>query len=271
MLARALDSVERQTHRATEVLVVDDGSTDDTQAMVETRFPKAVYLSQSNRGVSAARNRGIRAAHGDWIAFLDSDDEWLAEKLRRQVAAIDAEPSSLLCHCDEIWIRNGMRVNPGARHRAAKVGGRIFRDCLPLCAISPSSALVHRSVFDQIGGFDEDLPACEDYDFWLRFTAIHPVLYVDEPLLLKHGGHDDQLSRSVDALDRYRIRALVKVIETLPLEAGDRLAAVAMLRAKIRIYAAGARKRGRFEEVRELEDLAARAEPGQTLQVGGTS
>ncbi len=250
LVASALASVRAQTRPADEVLLVDDGSTDGTAAMVEERFPEVRLLRQENAGVSAARNRGVRAAKGRWVAFLDSDDEWLPAKLERQLAALAADPESRLCHTEEIWIRNGVRVNPGRRHQ--KAGGRIFRRCLPLCAISPSAALIERATLLELGLFDEDLPACEDYDLWLRYTCRYPVAFVDEPLVVKRGGHPDQLSRSVPALDRYRIRALLRILQDGPLEAGDRRAAERELERKLTIYGAGAARRGRHDEVAAL-------------------
>lgn len=258
VLGRALDSVGRQTLAPLEVLIVDDGSEDATSRIVTEFYPECELLRQPNQGVSAARNRGVRAARGDWIAFLDSDDEWLPEKLAEQVAMLGAEPGCRIVHTDEIWIRNGVRVNPRRRHR--KAGGWIFRNCLPLCAISPSSALLHRSIFDDVGAFDEDLPACEDYDFWLRCTAREAVTFVDLPLVIKHGGHADQLSRRVEALDRYRIVALRKLLDETALKPGDRAAAVATLLEKIAVYRAGAARRGRFAEAESLDRLAARFE-----------
>lgn len=250
LVERALTSVLAQTRLADEVIVVDDGSTDGTDGLVRARFPGVMYRFQRNRGVSAARNLGIREASSDWIALLDSDDEWLPGKLESQLRALADEPEHLLIHCDEFWYRNGRRVNPGLRHR--KVGGRIFERCLPLCVISPSAALIHRSVFDRIGFFDETFEACEDYDFWLRFCARFPVLYVDEPLVVKHGGRKDQLSASVWGLDRFRIRALEKILDAEVLTAADRHAAEATLIEKIEVYAAGAQKRGRRLEVERL-------------------
>lgn len=243
LLPRALDSVLNQTKRAEEIVVVDDGSTDDTSDLIQSNYPEVITLHQSNRGVSAARNRGIREASGEWLAFLDSDDEWLADKLERQMAALGEHPETKVCHTDEIWIRCGRRVNPMKKH--AKHGGWIFRKCLALCCISPSSVLIHRSVFSDVGQFDESLPACEDYDLWLRVTARYPVLYLPEKLLVKYGGHEDQLSKRHWGMDRFRIQALKKIIESDTLNENDRRAAEAMLAEKDRIYTEGARKRGK--------------------------
>ncbi|MEM6986719.1 MAG: glycosyltransferase [Pseudomonadota bacterium] len=242
-LATALDSVASQTLPAHEVIVVDDGSSDDTAAWLCATRPDVQVIEQANCGVSAARNRGIAAARGDWIALLDSDDAWVSEKLDRQLSALQSAPALRLCHTDEIWLRNGVRVNPKRRH--AKSGGHIFRQCLPLCAISPSAALIHRSVFTDIGGFDESLPACEDYDLWLRLCSQEPVLYIDEMLVIKTGGHDDQLSRRYPAMDQYRIHALLKLLESTPLTHADRVATLEVLDQKLTIFGDGARKRDR--------------------------
>lgn len=249
-LPRTLDSVLAQTRPADEIIVIDDGSTDGTETLIRSRYPQVAYRRQPNRGVSAARNHGIRIATGDWIALLDSDDAWQPRKLERQLATLTQD--ARIAHCDEIWIRNGVRVNPMRKH--AKAGGRIYRHCLPLCAISPSAVLIHGEVFEYIGLFDESLPACEDYDLWLRITARWPVHYLDEPLVIKHGGHADQLSRRHPAMDRFRVRALEKMLADDVLSEADRRATLATLVDKLAILEQGARKRGRPE----AEDYATR-------------
>ncbi len=254
LLERALASVLAQSHPAREIIVVDDGSNDGTGEFIAARYPQVRYFYQENRGVSSARNCGIKESAGEWIALLDSDDEWKPQKLARQSAALDESPGFDLCHCDEDWVRAGVRVNQGARH--GKGGGYIFRSCLPLCVISPSAAMLRRTVFAEIGLFDEDLPACEDYDFWLRFCSRRPVLFVDESLVIKHGGRDDQLSRRIRGLDRYRVQALAKLLEAGDLEEADAGAVRQVMAEKARIFAAGARKRGRQKEAEEILALA---------------
>ena len=246
LLPRALDSVRAQTLAPREVIVVDDGSTDGTAEMLSRDFPEVTLLQQEHSGVSVARNRGIEYGTATWIAFLDSDDEWRPCKLERQQAALVEHPEALVCHTDEIWMRRGARVNQKKKH--AKRGGSIFEHCLPLCCISPSSALLHRSVFGDVGLFDPSLPACEDYDLWLRITCRYPVLYVDEPLLVKHGGHADQLSQRHWGMDRFRIRSLERLLADDVLTPQQRALARDTLAAKIRVYGAGAAKRGRRHE-----------------------
>ena len=244
-LANALQSVFAQTLPAAEVIVVDDGSSDDTRRLVRSQFPDARYIYQQNRGVSSARNTGIQAASGDWIALLDSDDHWFPDKLAQQCEQLHARPEYKICHSDEIWIRNGRRVNPGKKH--AKYGGHIFRQCLPLCAISPSAVMIQRDLIDEVGLFDERLPACEDYDLWLRICARHPVLYIDTPLITKEGGHSDQLSRHYWGMDRFRIHALENILASGTLESADHAAALATLLEKLAIVTRGAIKHGNHE------------------------
>jgi len=246
LIRRALDSVLLQSHAPDEVIVIDDASTDDTVAVVTQSYPGVTLLqNDSNFGVSHARNRGISAATGQWIALLDSDDAWEVEKLKKQLAIAAAEPAARLIHTNEIWIRNGKRINQGDRHE--KAGGWIYQRCLPLCAISPSSVMIHRDVFEDVGTFDESLPACEDYDLWLRITARYETHFIDEPLVIKHGGHDDQLSRRYPGMDRFRVRALEKML--------NHEQTARTLVDKASVYLAGVKKRGRVEEAAEIEAL----------------
>jgi glycosyltransferase involved in cell wall biosynthesis len=249
----AIKSVLKQTYRDFELWVVDDGSTDGTGEALEGFGNEVKYVSQSNRGVSAARNLGFRVSRGKYVAFLDSDDLWEPKKLEIQVRCMEANPQFPLCYTDEIWIRRGIRVNPKKKH--AKYSGWIFEKCLPLCIISPSSALMKRTLFEEIGGFDETLPVCEDYDFWLRVTCRYPVLFIDKKLIVKRGGHEDQLSTRSWGNDRYRVMALEKVLRSQNLKAEEKRMALAELVRKCRILSHGSYKRGKREEGRRYEEL----------------
>ncbi len=252
-LPSALHSALQQTFAVDEIIVVDDGSNDETVNMLAAEFPQVQLIKQTNQGVSAARNRGIQQARGEWIAFLDSDDVWLKEKIALQMQALKKWPDIKICHTEEIWIRNGVRVN--AMHKHKKTGGWIFKHCLPLCAMSPSSIMIHRSVFETIGVFDESFPACEDYDLWLRITARYPVLFIEQPLIYKYGGHEDQLSRKHWGMDRFRIRALENIIAQPDISTTYKIDATRMLIKKAKIFKNGALKRGNNESVLIYQQL----------------
>ncbi len=255
IIKEAIDSVLEQEFSDFELIVVDDGSTDDTPAILNTYGRDIRVLRQSNRGVSAARNRGIAASAGQLIAFLDSDDLWLPQKLTAQVDFFAARPDAVICQTEEQWIRNGIRVNPKMRHH--KFSGMIFERSLELCLVSPSAVMLRRALFETAGMFDERLPACEDYDLWLRISCRYPVYLIDTPLIVKRGGHADQLSRA-PGLDKYRIRALQKVIESRLLSDSQRSAAVRILKEKCAIYVNGCRKRGRYDEADYYDRVANR-------------
>jgi glycosyltransferase involved in cell wall biosynthesis len=250
LLSRALASVYKQTIMPEELIVVDDGSTDGTEQMIKDNFPNARYHYQLNQGVSAARNKGIELSNSSWVAFLDSDDEWKPRKLEKQMAALQSS-SEKICHTNEVWIRNGEYVNQKKKHR--KYGGHIYKKCLPLCRISPSAVLIHHSIFEDIGIFDDSLPACEDYDLWLRICSKYPVLYLNEKLIVKHGGHSDQLSRAIWGMDRFRIKAMENILDSGVLSAEQEQATIKELHKKMKVYLIGARKRNKTKEVAALE------------------
>ncbi len=242
LVRRAIESVLNQTRPADELIVVDDGSTDATPDVLARFIPDIKLISQPNRGVSAARNTGIRAARGNWIALLDSDDEWLPDKLEGDEAFIRRYPQYRLFQSEEIWIRNGRRVNPKAKHQ--KYGGYIFRQSLPLCIISPSAAVMERSLLEETGLFDESFPVSEDYELWLRITSKYPVGLDKRTGILKYGGHEGQLSTD-EHMNFYRIRALEKIWAGGTLNREQTVWLLRELIAKLTIWINGARKRGR--------------------------
>ena len=253
ILQDAIDSVLDQDFSDYELIVVDDGSSDNTREILGAYGDRITVLRQPNRGVSAARNRGINEAAGQLIAFLDSDDLWLPGKLSTQVEFFEDNADAVINQTQEIWIRNGQRVNPKKRHH--KFSGMIFERSLALCLVSPSAVMIKKSLLEAVGGFDENLPACEDYDLWLRISCRYSVHLIDIALIIKRGGHDDQLSKAA-GLDKYRIQSLMKLIDGDLLTPQQYRAAVLALREKIKVYAGGCRKRGRQEEAEYFTGLA---------------
>lgn len=245
-LKEAIDSVLSQTAQRIELMIVDDGSTDHTHEWTAGYGEQLHYLYQDNQGVSSARNLGIRSSHGKYIALLDSDDLWLPDKLTRQIAIMEQQPDVQLCHTEEIWIRRGVRVNSKKKHQ--KYGGYIFPYCLPLCVISPSSVMVRRTLFDEVGYFDETLPACEDYDLWLRITKTYSVHFIETPLIVKRGGHTDQLSQKYWGIDRFRIQSLEKLLQSGDLTSEQYAQTLQELRRKCAIMASGCAKRQKMQE-----------------------
>jgi len=256
-LEESIRSVLEQSFIDFELVVVDDGSTDNTSELVR-RFPavKLIRLEEKNRGVSFARNRGVVEAQGDWVGFLDSDDLWEQGKLATQVKWIERHPDLQIVYTDEIWIRNGVRVNPMNKHR--KYSGDIFRYCLPLCIVSPSSVLLRAKVLSEVGGFDESMPVCEDYDLWLRIAKRYPFHFIEEKLIVKRGGHEDQLSRKYWGMDRWRVYALEKLLKENRLDEEQRDLVVTMLIEKCEILINGFGKRGKNSEKEYYRNLVAR-------------
>ena len=241
LVCEAISTVLAQSWCDFELIVVDDGSTDGTAEAVQA-FAGVRYVWQPNRGVSAARNYGVSCSTGELIAFLDSDDLWHLGKLEQQVTLFTHSSEVQICQTDEIWLRNGVRVNPHHKHR--KTGGDIFTRSLELCLVSPSAVMMQRTLFERMGGFDENLPACEDYDLWLRISATLPVYLIATPLVVKRGGHADQLSHQFWGMDRFRVTALCKLLESGILSEEQRVQTEQVLHKKCMILAQGAEKRG---------------------------
>ncbi len=259
LLTRAIDSVLGQIYSDWELIVVDDASEDATGALdvFSGLIPNLTYVRlDAHCGVSAARNRGVGLALGEWICFLDSDDQWHRDKLKKQVAWHDVNREYRIVQTREIWIRNNVRVNPPKTHE--KIHGFQFKESLHRCMITPSSVMMEKALFLEAGGFNESLPACEDYDLWLRITCRYPVGLIDEPLLTRYGGHGDQLSSMIMGLDRFRIRSILDCIKGRMLSDDQRKCAMAVLIKKALIVANGYKKRGKQDEYEHYLRIARR-------------
>jgi len=248
MVGDAIESVLKQDFFDYEIIVVDDGSTDGTNDALRkyNQVNQVNYFYQENQGISRARNQGLALSQGEFVCFLDSDDLWLPNKLAVQVSVMQETPAFKLNYTDEIWIRKGRRVNPRKRHQ--KYSGWIFEKSLPLCIISPSSVMLRKEVFDVVGLFDEGLPVCEDYDLWLRITSRFPVFFINQKLIIKRGGHEDQLSHRFWGNDRFRVQALEKIINEGVIKEEQKELAIHELVKKSIILENGFRKREALSE-----------------------
>ena len=253
LLKRAIHSVIKQTIEPREIIVIDNGSTDQTYQMVSSLFPDINYFTEKKRGVSAARNKGIIESKSKWIAFLDSDDTWESKKLEKQLEfSLINQNKYRLIHTDEIWYRNNKFLNQLNKHK--KSGGDIFKNSLKLCCISPSSAFVNKQVFHDYGLFDENLEVCEDYDMWIRITSKEEVGFLDSPLVLKYGGHSDQLSKKFWGMDRFRIEALEKNLKNKCFTKIQKKIVLDILIEKLTIVSNGAQKRGNNDTFKKYSD-----------------
>ena len=250
-LKRSIDSAINQTKKPLEIIVVDDGSTDGTETMIKSDYDFVKFIKQKNKGVSAARNIGIKVSIGEWICFLDSDDEWKKDKLEKQINAMKSNPGYKFFHTNEIWIKNGLKINQKKKHK--KYGGHIFDKCLDMCRISPSSVMIDKTVFDEVGNFNENLFVCEDYELWLRICDKYRVFFIDEPLIIKYGGHQGQLSYSIESIENQRIKALEYLISG-NLNRKNKRHAIQMLLSKLNIYLQGLVKRKNNDKIAVYEE-----------------
>ena len=238
-LPACINSVLKQSIPVDEIILVDNNSSDGTVNYIRDKFKMVRVLIERNKGVSFARNLGILNSKNNWVAFLDSDDEWMPDKIQKQIELIKRLNYKVnFIHTNEKWVKNNIILNQKKKH--AKKGGYIFQDCLDICKISPSSTLIKKSLFDQYGLFNTKFKVCEDYELWLRFTSKIEIGYINEVLIKKNGGHNDQLSKKYWGIDRYRIKALEKLIVTNNLTIEYKVMAVKKLIEKINILILGA-------------------------------
>ncbi|MBN1408870.1 MAG: glycosyltransferase [Calditrichaceae bacterium] len=250
IMHRSILSVINQSKSAGEIIVINDGSADQTKSELLKYQDKIRIVNQPNRGVSAARNAGIQLARYEWLAFLDSDDEWHQDKLLKAEAFHNKHPKYKIFQSDEIWIRNGRRVNPKRIHQ--KYDGWIYKQSLPLCIVSPSAVVIHKDVFEDVGLFDESFMVCEDYDLWLRVSRKYPVGFDSYQGIIKYGGHSDQLSRKYWGMDHYRIKAMEKQLNDPSLPDDLRKATLQEICFKLDILIRGYQKRNKSSV--ELQD-----------------
>lgn len=248
----ALDSVLSQTFKNYQIIVIDDGSRDQTGKLIKDYKVYPIdYYYQKNQGPASARNLGLSKSKGIYICFLDSDDRFRHDKLEITHNHIKKNPGYQIFHTEEIWFRRGKLLAQKKYHK--KPSGYVFKEAIRLCSISMSTAAIKKEVFSQVGFFDPNLPACEDYEFWLRTTAKYPVYLIPKFLTIKEGGHPGQLSKKYPAMDKFRIYALEKLLKNKNLDRKKYELALSELKHKCQIYLAGAKKRKKSQEIEKYQ------------------
>ena len=217
-IGRAVDSVLAQDYRARELIVVNDGSTDDTRAVVERYGAQVRLINQDNRGMCAARNVAIRSAHGAYVAFLDADDWWLPEKLARQVTLMESRPEIGFCStAARVEDEQGRLINLWrCRHGNTQMLATLFAENAAIAG-GCSAVMARRHLVDQVGLFDESLTGFEDPDLWIRLAAVSGYACIDEPLavILRR---EKSVSRNLEAMRSSAIGSLRKNRALLPPE-----------------------------------------------------
>ena len=245
----ALQSVLAQTHERLEVIVVDDGSTDRTAARVQAYGERARYIRQSNAGVGAARNRGLAAATGDWVAFLDADDLWQPEKLATQLEVASRHPASGLVACDGVrfgaegvqpgHLLSGWALEQLAAGGTTELSGRFYRESLRSNPIaSPSQMLIPRAVALDIGPMITCRNDAEDWDYTLRIARRHPITMHAHSLVryrVHDGSRSGTLCRRSFVWGEWDLRLLRRQEATCPPE--ERAFVRQTRRATVRAYA----------------------------------
>lgn len=240
LLCEAIESVLKQDFTDYEIIIVDDGSTNETQKTVSRYGNRLRYIYQPRSGVSNARNTGIKTAAANFIAFLDSDDLWEPKKLSTQWEFFQKNPDAYICYTKERWLRNKEWVESPRSYRPEKKS--IFPDLLERCYIGASSVMIRKELFDLIGYFDESMPVCEDLDLWLRIAIKYPIYLIDETLTVKRMGKWTQLSTSIWGMDRYRIYTLEKLLKTNNLNSSQKQLFLSAIHKKADILAKGSLK-----------------------------
>lgn len=260
LLRKAITSVLAQSVLPGELIIAVDQSTlagsNDAEAaeslrvQAEAAGTRFELIAAGGHGPAAARNQAAGLSRAHWLAFLDSDDRWAAEKLEKQRDFLKRRPHLVACQTSETWTRHGKLI--AQPQRLAPRGGRFLRDSFRTCLISCSSLMIARTTFEELGGFDESYPVCEDFELWLRLLIRHPVGLVAERLTHKHSGDWPQLSRTTPAPDYHRVRAILGILKNFELSTPERAAAEKACLEKMAILNKGARRHDSEEKMAEL-------------------
>jgi glycosyltransferase involved in cell wall biosynthesis len=272
-IAATLRAVLAQVGASLEVIVVDDGSTDGSAALVERDFPQVRLIRRANAGVAAARNTGIEAATGDWVAFCDADDVWLPGKLKSQFEALGAAPEARMSYTAwHVWVSADAEPDAALLQRlAAQAGdsqrwsgatGWLYPELLLDCVVWTSTVLMQRSLLSEIGSFDTSLRIGEDYDLWLRASRVTRIERVARPLAL-YRQHPASITRSAPR-DNYRGRVVQRALDTWGLSGPDGREADA---SAVREELAGSWSQYAYTQLQAGQRRAARRSVREALRV----
>lgn len=219
-ISQAIESVLDQTYQDVELIIVNDGSTDMTEKVIQKYLNRISYIFQTNKGIAAARNIGIRASRGEYIAFLDSDDIWLPEKLKLQVNYLSTHLDTDLVYADYATFDNGgiLEENFAFARQVPRPIGYIFQELLLKCLIFTSTVMLKRKVLEKTGLFDERFLIGEDYDLWLRISAEHKIGYITE-VVSKYRRHPSSITaRDLSTNKPWEIKVIEKALKMFPEE-----------------------------------------------------
>ena len=202
-----------QTYSNLEIIVIDDGSTDDTERVMQTFGSRVSYVKQENQGVSAARNHGIKLARARYVAFLDSDDLWVPQKLAEQIPLLDEDPEIGLVYSDWAVVSEHGVVQPSFHSERPAASGHVFNELVETGFILTSGTVVRRSCLDEVGDFDESLSIVQDYDLWLRICYRWKVAVTNKALVTKRSWNGS-LSSNFPKMAMERIALFKKALET---------------------------------------------------------
>jgi len=215
LTVKTVESVLGQTYKNIEVIVVDDGSTDNTRQCLIYHFDRIRYLYKENGGACSARNEGIRSSSGEYIGFLDCDDIYLPAKVERCVRYLEEHPDYGFVHTAAYFINDDGDAVSKYSHPQSRHTGRIYKRLLNRNFICNSTVIVRRDCFVKVGGFDESVFTPADWDMWLRLSEKYPLGYVNQPLT-RYRVSGSYIFNNLDLAEKEELQIINKAFRRSP-------------------------------------------------------